>query len=281
MSRGNRILAAVLAVQLVLVVAVFWPRSPTAAGGELLFAGLEADQIVRVRIEDENGEAIELAKNGAEWVLPQMGDYPCLPGAVPDLLDKLVALKGGQQVTETPDSHKPLKVAEDEFAQRVEFVLQDNHLYTLYLGTSPSYNAVHVRVGGQDEVYLASGLSAADVSARPGTWIDTLYFSVPQDEIVSLLLENANGRFEFAKNDDGGWVMPDLLAGEELDVMRLRISTQCRPVYGEVRNLVVLLHNLPPGHVDTAGVGTGNEHVRFWHTAERPFVKIHGTEGDG
>ena len=222
MNRGNQILAAVLAVQLALIVAVFWPRSPSAAGGEPLLAGVEAAQIVRLTIasqavDGENVESLEMAKSEEEWVLPTMGDYPCQPGAVPELLDKIVALKGGKKVTETSESHKQLKVADQDFAHRVELVLEDGSMHMLYLGTSPSYNAIHVRVGGQDEVYLASGLSGTDVSAQPGAWIDTLYFTVPQDEIVALALENANGRFEFVKNDDGQWIMPDRLADEELD----------------------------------------------------------------
>lgn len=230
---GNRILAAVLVAQLVLVIVVFWPRAtsrgPTAvgllgaAGGESLFAGLEADQIVRMTIRDGEGEQIvleksEFAAKGAEgWVLPEMDDYPCKEKVVPELLDKIVELKTGRLVAQTRDSHKRLKVSDQDFAHLIEFDLADGGSHKLYLGTSPSYSVIHVRADGQDQVYLASDLSSADVGARPATWIDTLYFSVPQDQVMAVTLENGNGHFEFEKGEDGEWTMKDLAPGETLN----------------------------------------------------------------
>ena len=211
MSRTNRILVASLAVQIVLVAVVFWPRPASVAGGESFFAGLEAEQITRLTISDETGNQVKLAKGLGDWVLPEADDYPCLENKAPEFLEKIVALKTNRLVTQTPASHKRLKVASDAFERRVEIELADGTTHLLYLGTSPSYGATHVRADGQNEVYLAS-LSASEAGVNASNWIDTLYFSVVQDQIVALTLENANGRFEFEKDDAGTWTMAENIA---------------------------------------------------------------------
>ena len=216
MNRTNQILAAVLAVQIVLVAVAFWPRPASVAGGENLLAGLEAEQITRLTISDETGNQVKLAKEMGSWVLPEADNYPCVENKVPEFLNKIVALKTNRLVTQTPASHKRLKVAGDAFERRVELELADGTTHRLYLGTSPSYGAIHVRAEGQDEVYLAS-LSASDAGVNASNWVDTLYFSVAQDQVVALTVENANGRFEFEKDDAGTWTMKDLAADETLN----------------------------------------------------------------
>jgi hypothetical protein len=216
MSRTNQILAAVLAVQIVLVAVAFWPRPASVAGGESLFAGLEAGQIMQLTISDGTGKQIKLANELGSWVLPEADNYPCTENKVPQFLGKIVALKTSRLVTQTPASHKRLKVADDAFERRIELELADGTIHRLYLGSSPSYGVSHVRTEGRDEVYLAS-LSASDAGASASNWVDTLYFSVTQDQIVALTLENGNGRFEFEKDEAGTWTMKDLAADETLN----------------------------------------------------------------
>jgi hypothetical protein len=216
MSRGNQILAAILVAQIALAVLVFWPREASVAAGEPLFAGLEADQVVGLAIRDDTGQELQLAKGADGWVLADAGDYPVKPGAVPELLEKVVALQTGRLVAETRASHERLEVAGDAYAYRVELELEDGTVHTLYLGSTPSYGTIHVRVEGQDPVYLVSDLSSTDVMPQLSSWIDTSYFSVPPDQIVALTLENANGTFELVKDGDG-WTMAGLAEDETLD----------------------------------------------------------------
>jgi hypothetical protein len=216
MNRTNQILAVVLVAQIVLVAVAFWPKPASVAGGESLLAGLDAEQITQLTIGDASGEQIKLAKEMGKWVLPEADNYPCTENKVPQFLEKIVALKTNRLVTQTPASHKRLKVADDDFERQIELKLADGTTHRLYLGTSPSYGVSHVRVVGRDEVYLAS-LPASDAGVNASNWVDTLYFSVTQDQIVALTLENKNGRFEFEKDDAGTWTMKDLAADETLN----------------------------------------------------------------
>lgn len=216
MNRLNQILVVLLVLQLVVAAIVLVPRPAPAGEGESLFPGLEASRIVSLTITGPDGETIQLAKRDGDWVLPAADDYPVQADRVPPVLDKLVALQAGQPVTETPASHQRLKVAEDDFERLVEFELDDGTRYQLYIGTSPSYGATHIRAEGQDEVYLTSELALQDVGVTASSWVDRTYLDIPTDQIVALTIENANGSLDLQKTGDT-WTLADQAADETLD----------------------------------------------------------------
>jgi hypothetical protein len=218
MNRRNQILIGALVLQLVLVAAVFWPRqAPAAATGQPLFPGVTADLITSVSLTDAQGSTIRLAKIGVGWVLPDAGDYPAVTDNVTSLLDKIAGLTAERLITQTKDSHKRLKVAEDDFNARIEFDLSDGSQHRLYLGNSAGYAATHVRADDQEQVYLASSLSSSDASSRATAWIDASYFSVTREEVVAMTLANATGTLEFVKDQAGTWTMTGLALGETLN----------------------------------------------------------------
>ena len=216
MNRTNQILAGVLALQLIVVAIVLWPRpAASLVRGEPLFPDVEADQIVRLTITSTSGDRIQLAKNMDKWVLPEADDYPTQEKKVPEFLEKIVGLTTDRLVAKTRASHKRLKVAEDDFERRIVFELADGTTHTLYLGTAPRYGTCHVRADKQDEVYLTRNLTLSDASTSASLWINTVYFSVPKDQVVAMTVENQNGRFEFEKDEAGKWAMKDLAPDEK------------------------------------------------------------------
>src|SRR3954468_13965415 len=73
LNRANRILAAVLVVQLVVALVAFLPRSTSAsdqAGGPLL-NGFKPDDVSEITIHDKDNNEIVLARNAGNWVLPR------------------------------------------------------------------------------------------------------------------------------------------------------------------------------------------------------------------
>ena len=217
MKRHNQILAGILVIQVVLGIVVFWPKSAATGASEPLFSDLAADVIVALTIADADGNSIQLKKVSENWVLPDADDYPAQADKITPLLDKIVGLTTGRLVTRTDASHKRLQVAPDDFMSRIDFETADGTKGTLYLGSSPRYGATHFRVDGQSETYLTSELSAWETKTDAASWVDTVYLSVPQDDITKLTLENANGTFTFTKDDEGTWTMDGLAADETLD----------------------------------------------------------------
>lgn len=217
MNRTNQILATVLVLQVVLVGVVFWPRQAPAAGEGALFPGLAADQVVAVTLTDLEAGELRLARRGEGWALPEVGDYPVRAEAVSTLIDKLAGLQSGRVVAQNRSSYKRLQVADDDYERLVTLELSDGTHHQFYLGSAPSYNAAHLRMYGQDAVYLVSGLSSTDLGIGMTSWIDTTYVRLNADQVVALTLKNQNGVFELTRDEAGTWTMPGLQAGEELD----------------------------------------------------------------
>jgi hypothetical protein len=218
MKRTQQILSAVLVLQVVLVAVVFWPRSAASSdeGGPML-EGVETADVVALTIQDGDGKEIALRKSGDTWVLPNSGDYPVQGDTVTALLDKLVAIETDRLVTRTGDSHKRLQVADDDFARRIEVETTDGQDKVLYLGSSPSYGAIHVRAEGENETYLTNEVSSWEVNTAESSWIDTVYVSVDKETLVALTLQNGNGQWTFEKDEEGNWAMVDLPEGETLN----------------------------------------------------------------
>ena len=213
MNKPNQILAAVLAVQIALVAAVFWPRPAASGNSGPLWADFKTADVTSLTISDAEGHKVALAKNGDAWVLPEADDYPADSTKVTPLLEKIEKVKTNRLVTQTEASHSRLKVASDDFNSLLEIKLKDDASHQLYVGSSAGASATHVRADDQPEVYLTGDLTSFDASAQASAWIDTLYFTVPQTATTSLTLENANGTFEFTK-DGEKWTMKGLAADE-------------------------------------------------------------------
>ena len=221
MSLRNWVLTAVLALQVAILVAVFWPES-AGPGVVQLFAGVEPGNIVRVKISNSSGLHILLARGADGCVLPEAEDYPCLGSKLSSFLDRIAALQTDQLVAKTGASHSRLRVADGEFQKLVELELADGSRHKLYLGTTPRPRTIHVRADNQDSVYLASTMSSSEAGVAATAWIESAYFSVPEREVTAVVVENSEGRFEIEKDADGEWTVKGLAADETLDALDVR-----------------------------------------------------------
>ena len=218
MSRTNKILAAVLVIQLVLLgVQAAWPDSANGqvSPGGALVANFDSAKVSQITIADNSDKQITLKKSGDVWTLPDYGDYPVTASTVTLLLTKIGQLRADRLITQSSTSFRSLQVSPDDFVRQVTFN-QDDATHTLYVGKTGGGNTVHVRLEGQNQVYLTSNLTSQDASALSSSWIDTAYFSAAVDDVVSMRLQNANGEFDFTKSGDA-WTVSGLGEGEMLN----------------------------------------------------------------
>ena len=220
MNRSQQILAAVLVMQLILAAFVFWPRAATG-GVTPLFPDLASEDVTTMVITDDQGKSVELRQVSGEWVLPEADDYPAKGDSIKSVLGKIAGLTSQRLVTRTEASHKRLQVAADDFVRRVDLRTSGGVARTLYLGSSPSYGASHVRAEGQNETYLTNDLTQWDINAAPSSWVDVSYLSVSQDEVTRVTLRNTHGTLDLVKDEQGNWTLSDVVVGEQLDVGRI------------------------------------------------------------
>ena len=199
MNRLNMILAAVLAVQLL---AIFVFASPFGGGTSMeslesieLFEGIEPDQVVRMAITDGDENRVELAREAGDWVLASSDGYPADGERVAPILEKVTALTGGRPVTRRARNHAKLEVASSDYSRKIElFGDGGTALGTLFAGTSPNVNQLHVRPADEEAVYVASGLGVSDLATSPERWIDTRWLTLESDDIRSLVIERGGER---------------------------------------------------------------------------------------
>ena len=259
MTTGNKILASLLVLQVVVLVVVFWPRSSDADGGKL-FPGLEAVNVTAVTISDSEGRSIRLTRTPFGCVLPQADDYPCEENRLPDFLTSVEDITKTSLVAETKASHARLKVALDDFERLIELDTAEGERHRLYLGTSPRSGSGHVRADGQDRVYLAPSLSAAVSPVEASFWVDPAYVKLNPDHVVSFAQDNSQGIFRLEKSDEQGWI----IAGVEDD--RVLDQEKVTSLVGKLASLQLLRplgkeelesYFLPDTPISTVIVNTG------------------------
>ena len=273
MSRTNKILAAVLALQFVVLgVRAVWPSSSNdnVAPGGALVANFDPVTVTQLSITDDIGNLITLKQVDGNWALPDYGDYPVESSRIMTVLDKIQLLRADRLITQSDTSFRSLQVSPDQFVRQVAFEQADGKSHTLYLGKTGGGNTVHVRLDGQSQVYLTSDLTPSDVNAQPASWIDTTYFTASTADVVRITLQNANGTFDFTRDGDN-WTMSGLNEGEILNdvnfnpilntITALRmvqpISTEVQDSFGmDAPQAVITLHVMETVAPETSAAPT-------------------------
>jgi hypothetical protein len=206
LSRSNLILIGVLVLQLILTVVIFIPR-PSAASqkpGGLLIADFNADSVTALTIHDNNNNVIEVSKDASgNWVLPKQDNFPATSSQVTTLLSNIAGLNTNRLIAQSPSNHNRLHVSDSTYERLVE-IKQGDKVDKLYVGSSAGANATQTRLNSQDQVYLNSGLDSADIPMSLSSWVNTSYVSVPQENITTFQIQNANGVFSFKNPTKAG-----------------------------------------------------------------------------
>lgn len=216
MNRQNSILLVVLAVQAVILAAVLWPES-TPGTDEPLIDGVERQDVVELVTADISGRNVRLSLGSEGCVLPDIDNYPCNAEAFLELVDEVLALTKENLVAQTSDSHIRLSVSERSFERTIDLTLVDGGNRRVFLGSVSQLGSIHARAGSEDEVYRVSGIATTDAPVGPVNWIDTVYFSTPEDGLLSVTVENSGGSIRLLKGADGEWGIGELAEGEIID----------------------------------------------------------------
>lgn len=205
------ILAGVLSIQIFLSIAILVPWNSREVEPERLLPAMQGAEVAELYIEDTAGNYFRLARRGEEdWVLPETDDFPATAVLADQLVEDMVELDNLRPVTETEASHERLRVAEDSFERKVTATMVDGTVSVIYVGTAPLPRATHIRVEGDDRVFISDDLRHREVSLQPTYWVNTVHYSVDYSEVRKFTLTNPQGRFEFLLNENAEWQMQGL-----------------------------------------------------------------------
>jgi hypothetical protein len=157
----------------------------------------DAEAVDRIRIDGDADTHVILHKQDNQWRLPGLHDFPADQGNVKHLIERLAQLKKGWPVATTPGAAKRFKVAETSFERKLTLSQSEEALATLYVGTSPGFRKVHVRLPVEDDVYAVE-FNTYEVGVKPEDWIDKAILTHPADDIQRVELPG----FTLQQQDD-------------------------------------------------------------------------------
>jgi hypothetical protein len=198
MKNWISILAAVLALQIVVAVGVNMGQHDYRAfesEGNLLSFDLQA--VDRIRIDGDAGTGVLLDKQDDQWRLPEFNDFPADQGNVKRLLERLAKLARGLPVATTQGAAKRFKVAEASFERKITLLQDDKPQATLYVGTSPDFRKVHVRLLDESDIRSVE-FNTYEVGVKPEDWIDKAILTHKAGDIQRVVLSG----FTLQQQDD-------------------------------------------------------------------------------
>ncbi|MDE1464654.1 DUF4340 domain-containing protein [Spartinivicinus poritis] len=204
MAKLKTWLTGLLAIQLVLVVGLFW-RSEHQQQQNIqqpLF-GFNLADVTKVIVSDSDNR-VTMSKSGDHWVLPELANLPANHDKLTDVLAKLESIQTGWPVATTTSSHERFDVSEDKFQRQVQLYQDDKLVGSVLVGTSPGFRKAHIRKPEDDAVYTAQ-LNSYELPVKGNDWLNkSLLAAGSVDNIKSI--EGTDYRLE--KSDDS-WVLSE------------------------------------------------------------------------
>jgi hypothetical protein len=254
MIRSHKFLSLVLALQLLLVVSLFWPRSQPAegiAGSALLDLGDQ--QVSRVVISTADNNVI-LDRSGNNWQMPEYHRLPVDPAKMDALLTQLPQLPRGWPVAQTGAAQQRFEVAEDSFQRKLHYFHEEQDVGSIFLGTSPGFRKVHARPGDAGEVYSVE-FNTFDLPAEPSAWMDKTVLQLEQVDSVTGL-DYTISRSGESWNDESGQAADTTAAGSLVNGLQsIRVSGVADPDTASILNDV----QAPP----TLSVESGDRSLEY------------------
>jgi len=223
MQKTVTILAALLAVQLVLVVAMsFSGHGLAAVRPDTPLISLGDHKVDRVEIDAPDKRRLVLVRRDKGWVLPGSDGFPADQAKVDHLISTLKGLQRGFAVATTAGAQKRFLVSDADYKRKLVLAQGDTALATVYFGTSPGLRRVHARTAKDAAVY-ATGFGLYDAPLEAEAWEDKALLHVPAADIekidladvsLSRLPPTASASGDQSKVSEGPWTDTALPAGE-------------------------------------------------------------------
>ena len=208
MSRLNQILIGLFATQLVLLA-----MTRAFSGGRTeqttvdFFPGLDKDKVTKLEIlgalpqkdDDPPQNKVVIAKVDGKWGIENADNYPVDTTKVDELVGSLAKLRTRNRVLDSSVYHDKLEVAPDKY-QRKLTVTSGGESTVLYVGSSPRFKNVHVRLDGEDPVYLVNDFGTTQLGDRAWNWVDREYLNVPEDQVWQVKVKNSKGEVQLDRD---------------------------------------------------------------------------------
>ncbi|MFP4057566.1 MAG: peptidylprolyl isomerase [Candidatus Brocadiia bacterium] len=226
-------IAAALVVATIVVYSTHTTKKTDFEQGALLIQGLDVQQVAKIVLTekaegDDEDHTLTLARSQDGFAVAERHGYPASMKDVNDLIIKCLEIRCAQKVTENPENHEELGVAEDSQQATIVKFLDENDetLVGLVAGKSlPRDVGLYVRLLGEDTVYASE--EGLYLSARPNNYIDTEILSVRTEEptdpeekgkkdvVEEVTVQLPDASYTIARDEGGKITLQDVPEGKQ------------------------------------------------------------------
>lgn len=257
MNKKIQILGGVFLAQLALF-AFLQLRGVNAdfSHSEPLLAG-SFSEIDALELSDGDGKVLKLIKEDDKWVLPDKFGVPVNQEKLAASFAAIFNLKASWPVGRTMIAAKQFELVADKFERKIEFKKGDKLVHTVYIGSSPSYKKVHLRVDGSENSYSVD-LNTHDFALAPTDWMSRKLYQLDRSSLAKVELNT----IVLSAKKDSDFVLEGLKEGEVTNATAVG----------------VLLNRLAPRFEDILAVDTydniGAKYLEYTVTTKTGVQKV-------
>ena len=193
-----------------------------------LVPDFKRENVTRIEIT-ALGETTTLVKEGNQWLVASMDNYPADQEAVDEMFDKVAGFKAVDLVSANPEKQSVFQVdssgAEAKFSDA-----NDNILAHLFVGkTTPGVFSSYIRAADSNNVYTDEGYLKATFDRGYRTWKDRKIFNFNKGDVTHLTIKSEEEDIELQLDAEGKWQMLEPVASAvnqtEVDNLLDKFST--------------------------------------------------------
>lgn len=182
------ILGAIIVLLVQLGLIAFFMLSQTdrlAVVAEGAYLSFVADTVDTIRLADNEGHRVVLQRADEQWQLPERFAAKADGSRVTSLLAKLAELQRSFVVATSGEAAARFKVTADSFERHLELLHGNEAVVDLYVGTSPAFRQVHVRLANEQDIVTVS-LPTFELEATSEAWLDKAQAAVKEEQLVAV-----------------------------------------------------------------------------------------------
>mgnify|MGYP001207373367 CR=1 FL=1 len=224
-------LSVILLAQLALIAYLQTQSSSTAAFKKTQnLLAVNFDDVNQVEIFDADKKKITLKEDAGKWNLPELKGFPVSSKKIEEFLTKVKEAKRSWPVGKTLSSAKQFSVVDEQFERKLVFSKNGDVKSTLFVGTSPSFRKVHVRVDGEDLTYTME-LNTYELPTKMSHWFDKDLYRLEKSKTEEILFKDFS-----LQNKEGDFVLAELGQDEQMDKAKTKTlsSLAVHPTFEDV-----------------------------------------------
>jgi hypothetical protein len=174
----------------------------------VIFPVFKTEQAANIEIKTK-GKTVSLTKKEGRWLVALDGDYYPADKNEVDNIFRTVNKMQRENVVSTDPAKYPVFELDQENGVEVKVSKADNSVLAhFFVGKNgPDLISTYIRIEGEKEVLLLSGMLNATFGKTLKDWRDKAIFNLKAEDIVRVNIASPKNKTSLKKDEEGNWEM--------------------------------------------------------------------------